>query len=184
MKYEFHTQFSLQECVNQLQEAIDNQPDPSLFFYKTLYGRVDQQGFSLRLARGWKDFYSPIFQGEFIATSNQTILRGGFRLSNGAKVILIVWCLFWFVHLCVFPPILAVFITSSVASMGESLQMPADELYQFLASLAGYACLSLLTALAVTGGLFLYLRHHHKTHQEKIFSLLSDILGAQEQQVA
>jgi hypothetical protein len=181
MKYEFRTQLSLDECVNKLQDAIAGQPDPSLYFYKTISGKVDRQGFSLCPRRFLKDYYSPTFQGEFISAGGQTILRGDFNISNGVKVILIVWCLFWFMQLCVILPVSAAFIIGPVASMGESLQMPPESLSQFLVMLVGYTCLSLSTALAVNAGLFLYLRHDHRKHRERISNWLSGILGVQAQ---
>jgi len=183
MKYEFHTQLGLDECVDKLQGAIASQPEPSLFFYKTLTGGAGPQGFSLRLKRGWKDFYSPTFHGEFISTGGQTILRGGFKISNGVKVILIVWCLFWFMQLCVFLPASVAFMIGPVVSMGESLQMSTEDLSRFLVMFTGYTCLSLSTILAVNAGLFLYLRHDHRKHREHIFNWLSEIFGVQAQQV-
>jgi hypothetical protein len=184
MKYEFHTQLGLQECVNELNEAIASQPDPSLFFYKTLTGRVDTQGFSLRLARGWKDFYSPNFQGLFVDSTQGVSLRGEFKTASGVKVILGVWFFIWFLNLCILPLLLAVALAVVFANVGDSLQVQPQELSTALTGAGFYTCLSLLAGVVINAALVLFLRHNQKGHQERIINLLTRILDAQAQQVS
>lgn len=184
MKYEFHTQLGLQECVNKLNEAIASQPDPSLFFYKTLTGRVDTQGFSLRLARGWKDFYSPNFQGVFVDSTQGVSLRGEFKTASGVRVILAAWFFIWFLNMCVLPFLLAVASVAALAYAGDSLQVQPQELSPALIGVGFYTCLSLLAGVVINAALVLFLRHNQKGHQERIINLLTRILDAQAQQIA
>lgn len=184
MKYEFYTQLGLQECVNKLNEAIASQPETSLFFYKTLTGRVELQGFSLRLARGWKDFYSPNFQGIFVDGAQGVILRGEFKTASGVKVILGVWFFIWFLNICVFPLLLAVASAAALAYAGDSLQVQSQELSPVLTGFSFYICLSLLAGVVINAALLLFLKQNQKGHQERIMSLLTRILDAQAQQAA
>lgn len=184
MKYEFHTQLGLDECVNKLQEAIASQPEPALFFYKTLTGRVDSQGFSLRLARDWKDFYSPNLQGIFVNAGQGVTLRGEFKTPSGVKVILGGWFFIWFLNLCVLPLLLAAASVAALVYAGDSLQAQPQELSTALTNFGFYTCLSVLVGLVINVALVLFLRHNEKGHQQRMIGLLTRILDAQAQQVS
>lgn len=183
MKYEFHTGLDLQACMDRLQKALDSQANTSTFSYKTLTGSIEEKGVFLRLKRGWKDFYSPQFQGVFIEHEQNVTLRGEFKTAPGTKVILIVWFSFWFLNMCVLPLLLAVFSTISIIFAGDSLQVPPQEIFAALTTFGFYACLAFAVSSFISLALVLYLRHNQKNHQKHILSLLGEILDVQAQQV-
>lgn len=134
MRYEIYSPLSLKTCIqrieNQLRKNTLSNQD-----HRPLWGCLQEESISVRLARGMRNPLAPYFRGRFEPMENGTLLCGECQLSSGLKTATVVWGLLWILLPCALIAFAEVGLIALLLTYGEQLRLLGDEMYRTLLSM-------------------------------------------------
>ena len=134
MRYEIHSPLSLETCIqrieNQLRKNTLSNQDR-----RPLWGSIQEESISVRLARGMRNPFAPYFRGRFEPLGSGTLLYGECQLSSGLKTVAVVWGLLWTLLPCALTAFAEVGLIALLLTYGEQLRLLGDGMYHTLQSI-------------------------------------------------
>ena len=134
MRYEIHSPLSLEACIQRIENQL-RKNTPSNQDRRPLWGSIQEQSISVRLAKGMRNPFAPYFRGRFEPLGSGTLLYGECQLSSGLKTVAVVWGLLWTLLPCALTAFAEVGLIAFLLTYGEQLRLLGDEMYRTLLSL-------------------------------------------------
>lgn len=134
MQYAIRSPLAPAMCIRRIEDQLQKNT-LSNRDHRPLWGKVQEQSISVRLASGMRNPFAPYFRGHFESTEGGTLLRGECQLSPGLKAVAVVWGLLWILLPCALIAFAEVGLIALLLTYGEQLRLLGDEMYRTLLSM-------------------------------------------------
>lgn len=134
MQYEIRSPLDPETCVRRIEDQL-RKNTLSNRDRRPLWGKVQEQSLSVRLASGMRNPFAPYFRGRFEPMENGTLLCGECQLSSGLKTVAVAWALLWILLPCALTAFVEVGLIALLLTYGEQLRLLGDETYHTLLSM-------------------------------------------------
>jgi hypothetical protein len=144
-----------------------------------LWGKIEAQTFSLRLAKGARNPLAPYFKGQWGAEQGGTRFSGECRITEGVKIGAVLWAIIWIVAPLSLAVVAGGIWIGALLALGDTLRQLGEETYRALWSAPSALCWLPVASLLFGLGfpiLFIGLR---RGDCAKIVALLEELLEAE-----
>ncbi len=178
MRYELYSPLPPDECVRRIERRLDR-GEPRYRADRPLWGKIEAQTFSLRLAKGARNPLAPYFKGQWGAEQGGTRFSGECRITEGVKIGAVLWAILWIVAPLSLAVVAGGIWIGALLALGDTLRQLGEETYRALWSAPSALCWLPVASLLFGLGfpiLFIGLR---RGDCAKIVALLEELLEAE-----